>query len=580
MKKIILFFTIIASNYYCNAQSINDNWILGNNLINFDNQNVTIGTPPVILVNDAGARSIVSNENGELLFYLANDNKLYDKNGVVLGTLPITSNFERNIRQNSLIFPNPVNKNELIGVSSNHDAISNGTGFNNYLTYRITFSDPNYPNGKLVSGSIQSIMSSPYTATTGYSSLSATKKNDDSGYYLILGSKVSTNPVFLIKDYSNTNFPSSLQSYQVVSLPSGLIPNTFNPTHTLSKISSDGFYFAFLLSNQTHNYVFLADFDNIMGSLSNFRFVKYSNNTEIKDIEFSANSSVLYMLTGNEISARNVINFNTNEKILVETNPIEKSSFQRATNGEIYILDWHEDTNWQGGYTRFASEKIYKIDNSNDIVNASISTTNFLLNTPIEIIDAISSVPKTSLFTIPELVENKIYCPLNIDSKTTDITESVEINISALNQINLKHLVKNVKGIYTAGNDITLSNGFNIKSGSDVIFKIDDCSTPLPKALNKTTSNENDNNQVFSVLDKEIRVYPNPFIDFINLDLGNYVEDYFSVIIYDTNGRKIKNYNVKGGQLEQLNCSELSAGIYILKVFNEKIQKEFKLIKK
>ncbi len=150
-----------------------------------------------------------------------------------------------------------------------------------------------------------------------------------------------------------------------------------------------------------------------------------------------------------------------------------------------------------------------------------------------------------------------------------------------MNGIVLNHTMNSSsKGYYKAGNSVVLSKGFNIKSGANVVFKIDECTSALPKGLNKTATNENYNDQVISVLDKEIRVYPNPFIDFINLDLGNYVDDYFSVIIYDTNGRKIKNYNVKGGQVEQLNCSELSTGIYILKVFNEKIQKEFKLIKK
>src|SRR5690606_5453216 len=354
MKKIILFFTVIVLSYNGNTQSINDNWILGNNLINFDNQNVTISMPPVILSNDAGARAIVSDEYGDLLFYLANDDKLYDKNGVVFGG-PIKKFYDEKIRQNSLIIPNPMNKKEFIGISTYEEGVLSipATAYNDYEAFIVTFNDLSYPNGKVVWSNKSLLLFSDsnysYHSPPSYSSLSATKKNDDSGYYLILGTKNGSTPIFIIKDinFSDSNFDNA-QNTQVVQLPSGLLPNsnTFNPLRTLSKISGDGAHFAFLLSNQTHNYVFLADFNNSTGSLSNFRFVKYSNNTEIKDLEFSADSSLLYMLTGNEISIRDVINFNTNEKILVETNPIGKSNFQRAANEEIYILDWHEDTNW------------------------------------------------------------------------------------------------------------------------------------------------------------------------------------------------------------------------------------------
>lgn len=584
MKKIILYFTIIASNYNCNAQSINDNWILGNNLIHFDNSNVTVGSPPVNLTTDAGASSIVSDENGDLLFYLANNNKLYDKNGITLGTL--TSNFyEKNTRQNSLILPNPMNKNEFIGFSSFDDA-SGGVYTNNYQTYKVTFNDSSYPGGKLVNGSNR-ILNGSFIANTGYASLSATSKADNSGYYLIAGTKSGSTPQFVIKEINfsdNSNYTFNYGSdLQQIGLPSGLIPSTFNPTQTLSKISSNGSHFAFILSDISHNYVFLADFDNSSGGMSNFRFVKYSSN-QIKDIEFSSDSSLLYMLIDDIVSIRDVVNFSTNEKVIVETNPLSKSNFQRASDGEIYILDSQSETNWPAGYVKYSADKMYKIINSNDVLNATISSNYSQLTTPIEVFDyTFSGKNKISLFMIPELVESKIYCPFNLTSKTTDITEYADINISATNQINLKHLIRNSTGEYVSGNNITLTEGFSIKSGSNVIFKIDECTSPLPRPLNKTSNNESTNKgEVIINITDEIKVYPNPFSEFVNLDLSNYNKDTnFILVIYDIHGKKVKDYKFTGGNTEQLRLNELSSGIYVLKVFSTQgLEKSFKLIKK
>lgn len=583
MKKIILYFTIIASNYYCNAQSINDNWILGNNLIHFDNSNVTVGSPPINLTADAGASSIVSDDNGDLLFYLANNNKLYNKNGITLGTL-IGNFYEKNTRQNSLILPNPMNKNEFIGFSSFDDA-RGGVYINNYQTYKVTFNDSSYPDGKLVNGSNRILNGS--MANTGYTSLSATTKGDNSGYYLIAGTKSGSTPMFLIKEINFSdnsdytfNYGSDLQQ---IGLPSGLIPSTYNPTQTLSKISPNGLYFAFILNDISHNYVFLADFDNTTGGMSNFRFVKYSSN-QIKDIEFSSDSSLLYMLINDEISIRDVVNFSTNEKIITEINPIGKSNFQRASDDEIYILDRQDTVNWPGGYAKYSADKIYKIDNSNDLLNATISSNYSQLTAPIDVFDyTYSGKNKISLFMMPELVESKIYCPFNLTSKTTDVTEYADINISATNQINLKHLIRNSTGEYVSGNNITLSKGFSIKSGSNVVFKIDECTSPLPRPLNKTFNNESTSkDEVIINMTDEIKVYPNPFSEFVNLDLSNYNTDTnFTVIVYDIHGKKVKDFRLTGGNTEQLRLNELSSGIYVLKLSsNQGLEKSFKLIKK
>jgi len=184
---------------------------------------------------------------------------------------------------------------------------------------------------------------------------------------------------------------------------------------------------------------------------------------------------------------------------------------------------------------------------------------------------------------MPELVESKIYCPFNLTSKTNDVTEYADINIIATNQINLKHLIRNSTGEYVSGNNITLSKGFSIKSGSNVVFKIDECTSPLPRPLNKTSNNESTSkDELIIKMTDDIKVYPNPFSEFVNLDLSIYNKDTnFTLVVYDIHGKKVKDYRFNGGNTEQLRLNELSSGIYVLKVSsNQGLENSFKLIKK
>src|SRR5690606_39069055 len=181
MKKILFILTVIFFNYNCYSQQHNNNWILGDNLINFNNSNPSITLPPTILGYEAGARSVVSDKNGDLLFYLANDNKVYNKEGGVIFDLNSVNNYS--LIQNSVIIPNPIIDGDYIIFYTEVDSLGciNCSDFTSYKVIHITFNDPTEPLGKTDQtpnlGNLYYAVNDP-----GFSSLSTIKKANNDGY--------------------------------------------------------------------------------------------------------------------------------------------------------------------------------------------------------------------------------------------------------------------------------------------------------------------------------------------------------------------------------------------------------------
>ncbi|MFA7471096.1 MAG: T9SS type A sorting domain-containing protein, partial [Weeksellaceae bacterium] len=86
---------------------------------------------------------------------------------------------------------------------------------------------------------------------------------------------------------------------------------------------------------------------------------------------------------------------------------------------------------------------------------------------------------------------------------------------------------------------------------------------------------------IMSVWDADnakITLYPNPFTDFIMLNVGN--AKIQEIHFYDFSGRLLSKQ--KGNELNemQINTQKLEKGKYILRVFTDKGDKSFKVIKK
>jgi|GEM_PF-3390977 len=582
MKKIILYFTIIASNYYCNAQSINDNWILGNNLLKFNNGSVSVSLPPNT-ITPAGSRTIVSDQNGDLLFYLGNDNKFYDKNGGIIspnfsgyGSLALQNPYAA--LQNAIITPNAITPGEFFVTTTGVNVLTgNNPDFYNYSVWILDFNDPAFPLGKIKAsqqdiGNLQSNM--------GFSSMATLKKANSNEFFQVVSRNTGS-----IETYKFNGYYNGVPQFNIVGgALINNIPSSNNFSHSMMKISPDGSTLAVLYGNDSNIWnLYIADFNDITGAVTNINLIKTSS-TRIKDFEFSGNSALLYILMGKQtnsliggnIVVKNLTNVAYPETTLHDPSAIEKDNLQRATDGNIYF------TNLSVSGNTYSSDKIYKIDNSNDLLGMNISSNyTSLLNNIVYTIDQ-SYILHKELGTIPELVPD-YNCVEDIYSSNISIINS-EVNKSAINGIVLNHTMNSSsRGYYQAGNSILLSNGFSIKSGSNVVFKIDECTSPLPRPLNKTSNNESTSkDEVIINMTDEIKVYPNPFSEFVNLDLSNYTKDAnFTSIVYDIHGKKVKEYRFTGGNNEQLRLNELSSGIYVLKVSsNQGLEKSFKLIKK
>lgn len=75
---------------------------------------------------------------------------------------------------------------------------------------------------------------------------------------------------------------------------------------------------------------------------------------------------------------------------------------------------------------------------------------------------------------------------------------------------------------------------------------------------------------------KKITVYPNPFTDFINIDLGNVKE----ILITDASGKRVRSFSGKDLS-DKIDCRNWPAGVYFLHLhYEDKSSSLFKLIKK
>ena len=79
----------------------------------------------------------------------------------------------------------------------------------------------------------------------------------------------------------------------------------------------------------------------------------------------------------------------------------------------------------------------------------------------------------------------------------------------------------------------------------------------------------------------QLKVYPNPADDFISIEIPYFDSEYLDIIIYNELGKEV--YNKGGfltGSIQSINISNLTTGIYIVKVGKGKDWKSVKFIRK
>lgn len=581
MKVILFILAVIFFNYNCYSQQHNNNWILGNNLINFNSTNVSITLPPNTLGYGAGARSIISKNNGELLFYLANNNKIYNKNGGLIFDLNSVNNYS--MIQNSVIIPNPIIDGDYIIFYTEVDSLGciNCSDFTSYKVIHITFNDPTEPLGKVDQS--PNLGDLYYVANeVGFSNLSAIKKTNNDGYFVILGGNNNGDINFNVINVNKSSSEYLENQFSTYNFPSSLLPNNFIPDYSVSKINSSGNKIAFILGKKNTNnwFVFKANINTNTGVISGYTLIKNSS-TEIKDIEFASNSDLLYMIIGNQIVVQDLSAPIVNESIISEQSIIEKNNLGKASNGNIYFLNEKIDTDLPSYTKTYTSNKLYYIENSNDISNVSINPNFYVLPNEIQYTIPIGESYRKDFYSITELVPELSNCSDQIITKKNTSTTS-NINISAGNLI-LKHNITNTAfGKYQAESSIILSEGFHIKEGAIVSFSIQNCENENNNIYNQKSTKSNAKETVKTENLDLIKIYPNPASDYTKVDLSIFDKNvYFDILVYDINGKLLSNNKFEGGSVHTLNINNLSKGTHIIKIINNNsIKKVVKLIKK
>ena len=78
----------------------------------------------------------------------------------------------------------------------------------------------------------------------------------------------------------------------------------------------------------------------------------------------------------------------------------------------------------------------------------------------------------------------------------------------------------------------------------------------------------------------QVKVFPNPAADVVNLDVAFLPDTDFTVSIFDLQGKKIQQHTIGGGTISTLPISNLPTGKYIIHVSNSTFMQVLQLIKK
>ena len=140
---------------------------------------------------------------------------------------------------------------------------------------------------------------------------------------------------------------------------------------------------------------------------------------------------------------------------------------------------------------------------------------------------------------------------------------------------------------YRAYNSIVLKPGFHVDAGgtfsAEIIpcpndcgsmlksLKINNVNTPVLSDFQYIKSNQSidsSNTSNINVLeDKMIKIYPNPFREFVNITIDNPTNDYITLWLHTSKGeliKSVKGYYPKGIIELELYLNDLNSGIYFL----------------
>lgn len=178
----------------------------------------------------------------------------------------------------------------------------------------------------------------------------------------------------------------------------------------------------------------------------------------------------------------------------------------------------------------------------------------------------------------------------NITETSTKIYEASHqifagYNVTSLIPTGYYDVQSGAKISFFAAKAINLKAGFFAEHNSVFLAKIiNSChSGSTYSHYRLTNSNGDEGNVIISSDEPDIRIYPNPAQDILNVSLSLTQQEQVSFTICNVLGQQLSVANTvnmeEGNQLQKLSISNLIPGVYLLTVKTKNFQKQFKFIK-
>nr|WP_315248398.1 T9SS type A sorting domain-containing protein [uncultured Flavobacterium sp.] len=592
MKKIYLIVTLLFSVMMpVIAQNPNNHWQLGATDVNF-----TTNLPITAVSGNANqyGKASISDDNGNLLFY-TDGKTVWNKNHSVMTN---GGNLGYSGVLNTIIVPNLANPNQFYIFRSEEKLCLCLYRMPMYYLYSIVEFNSLNPLGILLPfnsnplvGSLENQYSKVLSDSLGivenalsFGALTSTKNNNDTAFWVIVQNK---NKLLSYKiDSSGLNTVpvestfTNAQIYQPGTENSGVVSGL---EETKFKIAPNNSFLIGLQYSKANNqydpdsnflnfrnFFYKTNFNSTTGVFSGYE--SFSPGIVVNNFEISAQSNNLYFVRNKfAFSGPSYVTDVVDGEICVKdltnsSNPIRilnEYGSTIATSKFSYLQRDKYDNLFISSIFTTSSRNLYlhKIENQNSYSGSSAALNAISLNG-----NSISVLPELIPSLILPCVDN-VVITANVTSGTDK--KQASNTIKASNTIN-----SDANAIYHAGTSVTLTSGFNAKSGSTFRAYIAGCTNTFTQK--KTSSNEE---VIISERpENPLKLYPNPNAGIFTIDFGFDNKKEIEIGIYDILGKQIYHSVAKNSTID-VSLPNIPSGVYIIKLAGSGYSDTVKFVK-